>query len=61
MAGRGDIVVSYAVGPPGLRGNQVRLPAPPRKMGGEDLARLRGAADAVALRLRFHDERCTTS
>jgi cobaltochelatase CobT len=56
LAGRGDLVVTYAAGGAALRGNQVRLPVPPRQMQGEDLARLRGSADAVALRLRFHDD-----
>jgi cobaltochelatase CobT len=56
LAGRADILVNYAAGAPALNGNQVRLPIPPRKMQAEDLARLRGAADSVALRLRFHDE-----
>ncbi|MDR3437007.1 cobaltochelatase subunit CobT [Telmatospirillum sp.] len=56
LAGREDVQVSYAPGAPAVRGNQVRLPVPPRKMQEEDLARLRGSADAVALRLRFHDE-----
>ncbi len=56
LAGRDDVLVNYAVGAPALRGNQVRLPVPPRKMAAEDLARLRGAADSVALRLRYHDE-----
>jgi cobaltochelatase CobT len=56
LAGRADVLVNYATGAPALLGNQVRLPVPPRKMQAEDLARLRGAADAVALRLRFHDE-----
>jgi cobaltochelatase CobT len=56
VAGRGDVAVSYGVGAPAVRGNQVRLPMPPRQMHAEDLARLRGAADAVALRLCFHDE-----
>ena len=56
LAGRADLGVSYASGGAALRGNQVRLPLPPRQMHADDLARLRGAADAVALRLRFHDE-----
>ncbi|HXP95111.1 MAG TPA: cobaltochelatase subunit CobT [Telmatospirillum sp.] len=56
LSGRDDILVNFAAGAPALLGNQVRLPVPPRKMQAEDLARLRGAADAVALRLRFHDE-----
>ncbi len=56
VAGRADLMVNYASGTPALRGNQVRLPLPPRQLHLDDLARLRGAADAVALRLRFHDE-----
>ncbi|PKU22767.1 cobaltochelatase subunit CobT [Telmatospirillum siberiense] len=56
IAGRDDVIVNYAVGAPALRDNQVRLPSPPRKILAEDIARLRGAADSVALRLRFHDE-----
>ncbi|HIJ38069.1 MAG TPA: cobaltochelatase subunit CobT [Rhodospirillaceae bacterium] len=56
IAGRPDVVVAYASGLPGVRGDQVRLPPPPSQMHLEDLSRLRGAADAVALRLRFHDD-----
>ena len=40
LAGRDDIFVNYAAGAPALRGNQVRLPTPARKMQAEDLARL---------------------
>jgi len=37
-------------------GKSVRLPKPPEKnLGEDDIERLRGAADAVALRLRYHD------
>jgi len=39
-----------------LVGNNARLPAPPKEMGEEDVAHLRGAADAMALKLKFHDE-----
>ena len=56
LAGRADVAVTYSQGTAGVRGAQVRLPSPPRKMQADDLARLRGSADAVALRLRFHDE-----
>lgn len=56
VAGRDDVTVSYSQGAPAVRGGQVRLPSPPRKILAEDLARLRGAADSVALRLRYHDE-----
>lgn len=56
MAGRADVSVNYASGQPGVRGTMVRLPPPPRQPHMADLARLRGAADAAGLRLRYHDE-----
>ncbi|HMA52536.1 MAG TPA: cobaltochelatase subunit CobT [Magnetospirillaceae bacterium] len=56
MAGRADVTVNYASGQPGVRGTTVRLPPPPRQPHLADLARLRGAADAAGLRLRYHDE-----
>jgi cobaltochelatase CobT len=56
LGGKPDITVSFAAGNAALRGNQARLPLPPRRMTGEDLAALRGASDAVALRLRYHDD-----
>jgi cobaltochelatase CobT len=56
IAGRADVTVTYASGPAGVRGTNVRLPPPPRQPHLQDLSRLRGAADAAGLRLRFHDE-----
>jgi len=56
MAGRADVAVNYASGQPGVRGTTVRLPPPPRQPHLADLAKIRGAADAAGLRLRFHDE-----
>ncbi len=56
IGGDPEITVSYAAGGAGLRGTQARLPTPPRRMLAEDIATLRGAADAVALRLRYHDD-----
>ena len=56
IAGRPDVTVTFGSGQAGLRGNQVRLPSPPRQPHLEDVARLRGAADAAGLRLRYHDE-----
>jgi len=56
IAGRADVTVTYASGPAGVRGANVRLPPPPRQPHIADLAKLRGAADAAGLRLRFHDE-----
>jgi len=57
VAGRADLDVDFAAGPGSLRGEQVRLPAPPRSVVAADLARLRGTSDAIALRLRYHDDR----
>jgi cobaltochelatase CobT len=39
----------------GAVGNEVRLPLPPQKLTRENVVRLRGAADAMALRLKHHD------
>ncbi len=56
IAGRSDLDVGYGTGNASVRGIEVRLPAPPRNVTESDLTRLRGTADAVALRYRYHDE-----
>ena len=56
IAGKPDLDVGYAAGKGSLRGSEIRLPAPPRTMLAADLARLRGTADAIGLRLRYHDD-----
>jgi cobaltochelatase CobT len=55
IAERDDVTVSYATDPPGLSGTKARLPLPPRDFAPEVAAQVRGAADAIALRLRHHD------
>jgi len=55
LAGREDLQVTYSTEPPGVLGSRVRVPMPARDLNPHDVATLRGAADAVALRLRFHD------
>ncbi len=57
IAGRGDLDVGFAAGGSAVRGAEVRLPAPPRALSEADLVRLRGTADAVALKFRYHDDR----
>ena len=47
--------VSFAPGQPGVAGEEARLPLPARDLPAEDVALTRGAADSLALRLRFHD------
>jgi cobaltochelatase CobT len=56
IAGRGDLDVGYGSGAASVRGAEVRLPSPPRNVTASDLVRLRGTADAVALRYRYHDD-----
>lgn len=56
IADSDEVTVEYAHGAAGASGRTARLPAPSRRFTGEELTRLRGAADAFALRLRHHDE-----
>jgi cobaltochelatase CobT len=56
IAEREDVQVAFSGEPPGLLGNRVRVPTPARDLNPRDVALLRGSADAVALRLRHHDE-----
>ncbi|NYZ14688.1 cobaltochelatase subunit CobT [Azospirillum sp. RWY-5-1] len=55
IAGREDLQVGFSTEPPGIAGARVRVPVPPRDLNPQDVATVRGAADAVSLRLRFHD------
>ncbi len=56
IAERDDIAASFAPGPQGLIGNEVRLPLPSRDLPTAEVASVRGEADAAALRLRYHDQ-----
>ena len=51
-----EVSVAFQPGPSGLAGKRARLPLPTRALPAAEMARLRGAADAIALRLRHHDE-----
>jgi cobaltochelatase CobT len=55
IAERDDVTVTYGAEPPGAAGPRVRLPLPGRELGEREAAPVRGAADALALRLRYHD------
>src|SRR5215207_9097890 len=55
IARRPDLEVSYAAERPGLITGKVRLPEPPRRLGGPDAAIVRGHADSIALKLACHD------
>jgi cobaltochelatase CobT len=50
-----DLSVTYSVDPPGMSGDQVRLPQVTRRMTPDEVLLARGTADAFALRHRYHD------
>ena len=54
IAERPDVSVNFGA-EARLVDAQVRLPVPSRDMPGGEIARLRGEADAMALKLRYHD------
>jgi cobaltochelatase CobT len=56
IAEQDDVNVGFGPEPPGLSGKRVKLPNPARDLPPEEAAQLRGAADSMALRLRYHDD-----
>ena len=51
-----DVQVAYQPGPSGLAGKRARLPSPSRALAAPEIAKLRGVADSLALRLRHHND-----
>jgi cobaltochelatase CobT len=56
MAESNEVQVAFQPGPAGLAGKRARLPLPTRALPPAEMARLRGVADSLALRLRHHDD-----
>jgi cobaltochelatase CobT len=56
IAGNDEVQVAFQPGPSGLAGKRARLPLPTRALPPQEMARLRGAADSLALRIRHHDD-----
>ena len=56
IAERDDLSASFTPSARGLVGTEIRLPMPARELPPEDAALVRGEADALALRLRYHDD-----
>jgi cobaltochelatase CobT len=56
LAENAEVQVSFQPGPSGVAGKRARLPLPTRALPPAEMARLRGAADSVALRLRHHND-----
>jgi cobaltochelatase CobT len=52
-----DVEVSFAAEGGGAQGKRVRLPVPGRGLAPEEVARVRGEADSIALKLRHHDSK----
>ncbi|HET6610328.1 MAG TPA: cobaltochelatase subunit CobT [Rhodopila sp.] len=51
-----EVQVAFQPGPSGLTGKRARLPLPTRALPAAEMAKLRGQSDAIALRLRHHDD-----
>ncbi|WP_116133858.1 cobaltochelatase subunit CobT [Tropicimonas sp. IMCC34043] len=55
MADDPEIKIQFTVDPPGMSGDQMRLPQVSRRMTRDEVMLARGTADAFALRHRYHD------
>ncbi|HQT65110.1 MAG: cobaltochelatase subunit CobT [Acidocella sp. 20-57-95] len=51
-----EVQVAYQPGPSGVTGKRARLPSPSRALPPAEMAKLRGVADSLALRLRHHND-----
>ena len=56
IAEQPDVQVAFQPGPSGVSGKRARLPLPTRALPANEMAKLRGQSDAIALRLRHHDD-----
>ncbi|MGH6932242.1 MAG: cobaltochelatase subunit CobT [Dongiaceae bacterium] len=57
IADNADLTVAFAPGQHGLFGTEARLPQPSHEMAIGELAQVRGEADAIALKIRHHNEK----
>ncbi|MDP6950677.1 MAG: hypothetical protein QF783_05905 [Arenicellales bacterium] len=55
IAGRADLAVSFTGRSTGCSDSEVRLPPPPPALAYDEVMRMRGEADSIALWLRHHD------
>lgn len=55
VSGHPEAGVQYAPGQAVLSGTNARLPLPPRTLSPSQVVKMRGTADSVALKLRYHD------
>src|ERR1700691_2065387 len=52
---KAELEVGFTTEPSGVAGTRVRVPLPSAALPHAEVAFIRGASDAVALRLRYHD------
>ncbi|HEY1709730.1 MAG TPA: cobaltochelatase subunit CobT [Rhizomicrobium sp.] len=57
LAGEPELEVNFSAEPSQLRGNKARLPLPSRSLPPAEVALIRGAGDAYALRKAYHEDR----
>jgi len=57
LARHPETMVAFSPGTHGVNGKNIRLPTLSRKTDPGEVSRLRGMADAAALRLRYHDDK----
>ena len=56
MAGEPELEVTFSPEQPMLRGKKARLPLPSRSLPPDEVAAVRGAGDAYALKLAYHED-----
>ncbi|HEX3483491.1 MAG TPA: cobaltochelatase subunit CobT [Micropepsaceae bacterium] len=56
MAGEPELEVTFSPEQPSLRGKKARLPLPSRSLPADEVAAVRGAGDAYALKLAYHED-----
>ncbi|MCE2510756.1 MAG: cobaltochelatase subunit CobT [Alphaproteobacteria bacterium] len=52
-----EVTVQFSSGPSAMEGNTARLPLPSRDLRPWEIAKVRGQSDALALKLRYHNEK----
>jgi cobaltochelatase CobT len=60
LGGEPELEVTYGTEAPQLKGLKARLPLPGRDLSKAEVAQTRGAADAFALKLAYHDDKVQT-
>ena len=57
MSREPELQVHFGADGPRITGNDIQLPAPNRALPADEVAKVRGNGDAVALKMRHHDQR----